>query len=267
MKKQTLVSRGGLAAFALAALFTACGGKAVQDSNSTPPNSSAGKAGAGTSPSADAGSGGGTGHPTPTGSAGSPPIASGGAAGSSSKPTQLGCVAGSIDFKLLTRPGTGTVYCVGGQDSCMPDWLSIRPVGGADLPIEPDRCKGSCDSCSTSGCDAVCLEPAQLSPSGIERVFSGVYAPSGVCGKEKILCNDSACIAPGRYIATLCGYPASLAGPVSAPTQQCDFSRDNPTCVEIPFTWPPSAPDLTLTGTIGDLVYDGGGAAGAPSDE
>jgi hypothetical protein len=266
MKKQTLVSRGGLAAFALAALFTACGGKAVQDSSSTPPNSSAGKPGGGTSQPVGVGAGGGTGRPAPTGSAGSPPSASGGAAGSSSKPTQLGCAAGSIDFKLLVRSGTGTVYCVGDQDSCMPDWLSIRPVGGADLPIEPDRCKGSCDTCSAFGCDALCVEPAPLGPNGIERIFTGVYAPSGVCGAN-LVCNDSACIAPGQYVAKLCGYPASLSGPVSAPTQQCDFSRENPACVEIPFSWPPSATDSTLTGTIGDLVYDGGGAAGAPSDE
>jgi hypothetical protein len=233
MRKQTHASRGGLAAFALTALFTACGGNAVLD-------------------------------PSPTGFAGGPPSANGGTDGGYSKPTAFGCNAGSISFKLVARAGSGTLYCVGDQSSCMPDWLSIRAVGGADLPLEPDRCKGSCNTCSDYVCDALCLEPTELGPSGVVQVFTGLYAPESVCGAN-MACNDSGCIAPGNYIAKFCGYPATLTGSVTDPTPQCENSIDNPACVEIPFTWPPIADGATLTATIGDVANDAG-AAGASSD-
>jgi hypothetical protein len=254
MKQQARSFARASLSLALIAIPIACGGSATQDSTVPAGTAGAPSGGAGEPPLGVGGTGGSFGV---GGTAGSLALPVGGAAGAAPR--------AAIDFELRVAQGASSTYCVGTNNlQCIPGWLSIRSASGDELALDPQRCAASCEACQPVACSAICLEPTAIGPGGVDRTFDGSSHAFRLCGSDVSCESPDGSTAPGNYIAKLCGYLGSTQG--SAPA--CDLSVPNapPTCVEIPFVWPPAVSGTTLVGVIGgpDISTSEAGAAGAP---
>ncbi|HEX3776400.1 MAG TPA: hypothetical protein VHV51_18135 [Polyangiaceae bacterium] len=191
-----------------------------------------------------------------TGSAGN-----GGSAGSISQAGNGGsaCGSDSITFKLLVAPTSSTNYCVGGETySCLLDyWLTILRADGTPLLISGGECESSCGQCEELPCSAICFEPTPIPDGGVEAEFIGAYVTSATCGAG-ISCLNGGCATPGNYVARMCGTAEK-----TAETGCSNIDRnDPPSCVDVPFSWPPATSGTVITGTIGadDETVDAGAA-------
>jgi hypothetical protein len=91
-------------------------------------------------------------------------------------------------------------------------------------------------------CPGLCAAPQPMK-SPEQRTWDGTYYTSSTCGTGSS-CLAPACAAPGSYVARMCAHKnmAPDAG------LSCNAVNQTATCVDIPFTWPPSGP---VQGSIG----------------
>lgn len=163
------------------------------------------------------------------------------------------CPSGAITFALRASEGT---FCVGAQDSCSHDWISLVTGDGSAVVID-EPCVTRCDSCEPIACPASCAAPTPLGPAGVQRTWSGTAFRSSTCGAGEA-CVEPTCAPAGQYVARMCAFREEAPGEgggfcSAAPT---------PTCVDVAFDWPPAGAGTTLEGTIGTGT-DAGVDAGA----
>lgn len=166
-------------------------------------------------------------------------------AGTDARVDASSCASGSIHFRFVST--SNHAYCIGAPSTCTVEWLSIRRYyGGETLPLD-NTCLGSCSSCETVGCPALCAAPAHLAATGQERTWDGAYYPVGTCGDGGTICADRACAERGRYIARMCAYRdlAATPGAFCSPTSTAS-------CVEREFDWPPETGTAEITGVLDD---------------
>jgi hypothetical protein len=196
------------------------------------------------------------------GGSGAAGIADAGDAGS--QPVR--CEGGSITFKLTVAPDSTTEYSVAPGNAYCGSWgnywLTIRPAGSVssrphdhDLPplsVTTFTCFHTCDStCRPYDCEGPCFPAQTIGTDGVTDFFDGRYTVFSFCSGGG--CYSVACAPPGDYIATLCGYPGTGAGPNIVG----HFSA-TPTCVEAPFAWPPQVSGQVIERTIGNPIGDAG---------
>jgi hypothetical protein len=177
-------------------------------------------------------------------------------ASSDSGSPDAACSTSTLAFEL--QAAQGARYCIGAPGTCLSisgvsDWLTIRAVNaGAPLTVAAD-CSTRCGDCQLVGCPALCEAPRPFGDAGARMNWDGTYFPAGTCGAG-MACVGQACATAGDYVATLCGY-AEL--PDAAPVGACGGVA-TPTCVDLPFVWPPSADAGTIRGTLGAPSNDAG---------
>jgi hypothetical protein len=171
-----------------------------------------------------------------------------GTTGGTSGSGDSSCVEGAITFKLSVDPGSTSTYCSSGPFSCgQQDWLSISSANGTNYTLDAGECSVSCGACQPVECSNICLEPSVITSQGLELTWHGSIVVSGTCGAG-LACLGSGCAPAGQYVAQMCAYPE--LGAESAATF-CENASQTPTCVTVPFTWPPAPSDSTVERTIG----------------
>jgi len=177
-----------------------------------------------------------------------------------------GCVTGLLSFQLFVAAGSGTKYCSGTSNSCADDGLLIEPQGSANVLEQVSTCVATCSACEAIECAIYCAPSAVIGDAGSTRLtWDGTYAQPGTCGPSAIACQTPRCAPPGDYVAHMCAYAevpdaATTGGTAS---QGCTATASAPTCIDVPFTWPPSG-DAAVRGTIGveaDGIVEGGPTA------
>ena len=86
-----------------------------------------------------------------------------------------------------------------------------------------------------------------MKPGGETRVWDGTYFASSTCGAG-MACVNEACVEAGRYVARMCAHADPDGGATAPP--YCDPVQ-TPTCVDVPFEWPPDGGVAAVTGVIG----------------
>ncbi|MGH7440014.1 MAG: hypothetical protein ACRENE_30355 [Polyangiaceae bacterium] len=230
-------SRLGLLALLLPASLLAC--------SSSSSNSSSDDSGTGGS-SGGGGSGGGTeGGSTSSGGGGS----SGGSGGGT-------CLTGTVDFALHLSPAATTTYCLGPSGGCSGGaWLTILPADGGTELSQIMGCVPTCSSCQPVACSNLCIATPALGDGGVHTTWDGTYLEHTTCGAS-LACTNDECAPAGSYVARMCGYPEAADASVGFPCT----SSTTPTCIDMPFTWPPATGTVTVEATIG-------GSAGAGASD
>jgi hypothetical protein len=235
--------------------LTACGGEEFS-SGSSPSAALAGRGGStvggmsgpGASPNGNSGSsgdfaaggvslgvGGSSGGQVSTGAA-APGAAGDG--GDSSPPSGAGgasedCSSGTITFRML--PGsklTPDFLCDAG---CGTGWLSITDAdGAAAFSIFPACGTASCDSCEVQECAAAACLATPLNAQGSELVWRGTYLEKDKCGATSMVCQQQACVKPGKYKARAC---AALNAGANSMGGGC-MPKDEQLCAEAEFEFP-----------------------------
>jgi hypothetical protein len=215
-----------------------------------------------TSTGADDGSGSSSGGPGPDGatSDGAPPIDEAGATGDASDSgltVDAGCPRGIVTFNVRPSATSGKQYC--GAGGCGSEWFTIHPVGGGPaLPID-GGCVTMCADCEPIACAIECPVATVLSPTGATREWDGTLYPPSTCGPSALACVGTSCAAPGKYVATMCGRPQPASDAAYPLCTSATTTSTTPTCVDVPFDWPPPASDgtndagipvETVTGTL-----------------
>jgi hypothetical protein len=175
-----------------------------------------------------------------------------------------GCVTGLLSFQLFVAAGSSTKYCSGMSNSCADDGLLIAPQGSANALEQVSTCVTSCSACQAIECAIYCASAAVIGDAGSTPLtWDGTYAQPGTCGPSAMDCQTPRCAPPGDYVAHMCAYAevpdAAPAGGTGS--QPCTATVSVPTCVDVPFTWPPSG-DAAVRGTLG-VQADGGVEGGA----
>lgn len=174
----------------------------------------------------------------------------GGGGGSSGGGT---CLTGTVDFDLHLSAATTTRYCLGPSGGCAGNqWLSILPADGGTELSQVMGCVPTCESCQPVACSNLCVITTALGEAGAHTTWDGTYLEHTTCGGS-LDCTNDRCAPPGDYVARMCGYPESTDASIGA---EC-VGAATPTCVDVPFTWPPSSGTATLEATIGGSA-DGG---------
>jgi hypothetical protein len=179
--------------------------------------------------------------------------ATGGDTGASS-PT---CPTGAVTFELNLAPGVaGSTFCLGAPRSCTDfDWLSILTADGGSGISLVRGCVPDCSDCMAAPCPIVCAPITALGDAGARSSWNGAYWQHSTCGPSALSCTNDECAPAGEYIARFCGYPqAPDAG--ASPTQ-C-LPSATPTCVDVPFVWPPPSGAASVSAVIGGPTVDAG---------
>jgi hypothetical protein len=160
----------------------------------------------------------------------------GGAAGAGQP--NVTCTVGTVQFHVVAASGTD--FCA--HPACgMPDVganpvVSVKPVGGKTMPMS-GPCVSTCD-CLFHAC--TCPAPQRLG-SGQTFAWDGTFLASQTCGTGglAVACYDKQCAPAGKYVATICAYPA----PADAGANGCPIvvGAAVPTCVDVPFDYPSTA--------------------------
>jgi hypothetical protein len=178
-----------------------------------------------------------------------------------------GCVTGLLSFQLFVAAGSGTTYCSGMSNSCADDGLLIAPQGGANVLEQVSTCIATCSACQAIACPTYCASSAVIGDAGSTRLtWDGTYGQPGTCGPSAMACQTPRCAPPGAYVAHMCAYAEAPDAATTGGTgsQGCTATASVPTCVDVPFTWPPSG-DAAVRGTIGvgaDGSVEGGADGG-----
>jgi hypothetical protein len=142
----------------------------------------------------------------------------------------------SFDVKFdLTVGGSSPVYYWGanGSSGCAGSWLSVATADGNPLILDANACGIPCAAFWATAGSPVAAAPQSLS-------WDGTYYPLDDDGK----CPAPACAASGNYIATFCvvdGAGDDAGFPEGTPS---------PTCKQVPFVWPPTSADTSVSATI-----------------
>jgi hypothetical protein len=170
----------------------------------------------------------GAGGPSAAGAAGhgSAGFDSGGAVASAD------CASGAITFRMLPGSSLAPDYlCDAG---CGTGWLSISDAAGAvGFSIFSACGAASCDSCEVQTCAAAACLATPLTREGSELVWRGSYLEKDKCGQSNLVCQQRACMKPGKYKARACaainGGPSGSGG--------C-LPKDEQLCAEAEFEFP-----------------------------
>lgn len=183
-----------------------------------------------------------------------------GAGGSDAPPGdggQVACLTGTVNVALHLAPGTTTGYCLGQGGGCGgDDWLSIVTAQGAALGLIRG-CVADCANCQPVACTKVCAVPGVLGDAGATSSWDGTYQQPSTCGSSSLACSATECAPAGQYVAHMCVYAES---PDAAFSYGCtNRTPTTPTCVDVPFTWPPDGGTTTLVGVVGGSTDAGAG--------
>jgi hypothetical protein len=157
------------------------------------------------------------------------------------------CPIGSITFVLETKTGA---FCTGPVAlGCTNDspWINIFEASGplTTVVYAPSCGVTNCGSCETESCPKhLCEAPIVIPPEGIQTTWTGVRYAGDTCkqnGSSLSSCQKAFCVAPGHYVARMCGYLAD------GDATTCGSASPTPTCTDVPFDWPMTS---TLTGTL-----------------
>lgn len=142
------------------------------------------------------------------------------------------CENGAITFRMLASPKLAADYlCDAG---CGTGWLSITDAEGAmGFSIFSACGTASCDSCEVQQCAAAACLATPLTASGSELVWRGTYFEKDKCGATNMVCQQPACVKPGKYKARAC---AAVNDGVSK-AGGC-VPRDQQLCAEAEFELP-----------------------------
>jgi hypothetical protein len=143
------------------------------------------------------------------------------------------CASGAITFRMLPGPNLAPDYlCDAG---CGTGWLSITDAeGAAAFSIFPACGTASCDSCEVQQCMAAACLATPLTPKGSELVWRGTYLEKDKCGAASMVCQQQACVKPGKYKARAC---AALNTGVNSMNGGC-MPKDEQLCAEAEFEFP-----------------------------
>jgi hypothetical protein len=150
------------------------------------------------------------------------------------------CSSGTIRFTFLST-SLGT-YCIGAPGTCTSTWLSIR---GRDEIVVDRPCLADCSICEPMGCPALCAAPTRMRSGGESRTWDGTSYRVETCGGG-LACVERGCVPAGPYLARMCAYRDLSA---DAPPSICS-PTEKPTCIEVPFEWPPSGGFREVVGVI-----------------
>jgi hypothetical protein len=170
-----------------------------------------------------------------------------------------GCLTGLVSFQLVVAAGSSTTYCNGMSNSCAYDGLLIERQGSTSVLEQVSTCMATCSACEAIECAIYCASSAVIGDAGSTRLtWDGTYAQPGTCGPSALACQTPRCAPPGDYVAHMCAFAEAPDAATTGGTgsQGCTATVSVPTCVDVPFTWPPSG-DAAVRGTIGGEA-DGG---------
>lgn len=154
------------------------------------------------------------------------------------------CAASAITFDLTVDTNGDTCYfgwpyAYPTSSFGCPQWLNILGPDGATVSLLSGACVTSCAAL-----------PVATSLKTVTRTWDGTIYPKTATGDPKTECITPACAPAGVYVATMCAeYVAPDAG------TGCQFNP--PTCKQVSFSWPPSAPNTRVDVTISPTL-DGG---------
>jgi hypothetical protein len=156
------------------------------------------------------------------------------------------CVTGSVTFTLHVAAGIAQAYCLGAPGSCTLDWLSILTADGAESLSLVYGCVPDCFDCRAVLCPLICEVAGPLGDAGVWKTWDGTYVEHLTCGAS-MACTHPACAPAGNYIARMCAYPEA---PSASSTSRVCQGSSTPTCVDVPFTWPPPSGASSVEGVI-----------------
>ena len=157
------------------------------------------------------------------------------------------CLTGTVNFALHLSPAATTTYCLGPSGGCTGgQWLSILPADGGTELSQVMGCVPTCSNCQPVACTNLCAATPALGDGGAHTTWDGTYLQHTTCGAS-IACTNDECAPAGSYVARMCGYAETTDASTSF---EC-MGSTTPTCVDIPFTWPPATGTATLEATIG----------------
>jgi hypothetical protein len=158
-----------------------------------------------------------------------------------------------VSFQLHAAAGDGTTYCLGGPGSCSGgDWLSILSADGGASFSQVMGCMPDCNDCQPVACSKLCIATPALGDAGAHTTWDGTYLEDTTCGAS-IACTNGKCARAGSYIARMCGFPETDASFAA----EC-LGTAMPTCVDVPFVWPPPSGTSTVEATLGGTSGDAG---------
>jgi hypothetical protein len=133
-------------------------------------------------------------------------------------------------------------YCVGAN--CGSSWVTVKSADGQALNLS-GGCQTTCQDCQPIACSNLCIAPQEMKAEGESLSWDGSYFVQSTCG-QNYSCNNTACAAPGSYVATMCASPndsgdAGVAG-------FCSNTGADPVCVDVAFEYPS---DTVVEGVIG----------------
>lgn len=161
------------------------------------------------------------------------------------------CPTGQVTFAFQLAPGSTTDYCLAPGGCGDGYWLSIQTTDGGTLSPYAAGCLADCTSCQPVACGNVCAIAGMLGDAGTTMSWNGSYVETTTCGPTALACYRNECAGAGTYVAHMCGY----AEPPSS--GYCLNPSTTPTCIDVPFAWPPDGGMGTVVGQIG-TPGDGG---------
>jgi hypothetical protein len=164
------------------------------------------------------------------------------------------CLTGTVNFSLRAAAGNTTPYCLGAPGSCTELWVSILTADGATTLSLVYGCVPDCSSCQPVACPLICAAPSMLGAAGAQKSWDGTFVEHLTCGAA-VACTRPACAPAGDYIARMCAYAAKPGAALAC------LGASTPTCIDVPFTWPPPSGASSVEGVI-PAGSDDGGASG-----
>jgi hypothetical protein len=175
-------------------------------------------------------------------------------AGADATPDGQACAPGSITFALNAAAGDPHRYCLGAPSSCGTQWLDVIGADGGSIALQA-VCEAACDVCQPVACPLLCAIPGPIPDGGAIQTWDGTTYESGTCGASHLGCVSKTCIAPGNYVARMCGYVDQ--GQDAGGPPYCNPGT-TPSCTDVAFAWPPAGGTATVRGILGGV--DGGPA-------
>jgi hypothetical protein len=149
---------------------------------------------------------------------------------------------GTTTVRLALAPGLA--YCDQGS-TCDPfRHIAIRTAAGQTLPLAPGGCPTWCDTCQPPACPGFACVPTGRETRDEELVWDGSYYESSTCGTPALQCARKRFARPGQYVAVMCAKEGRLEQPDSGTSVNpiCRATASDPSCVEVPFTFPSTTP-------------------------
>jgi hypothetical protein len=158
------------------------------------------------------------------------------------------CLTGTVSFELNLGTGaTGSKYCLGPPGSCTGgEWLSILSADGGTSFSQVMGCVPTCSDCQPVACSNLCIITPALGDAGAHTTWDGTYLEHTTCGAS-VSCTNQKCAPAGDYIARMCGFPENVDASFGA---ECQGST-TPTCIDVPFVWPPPSGTSVVQGDLG----------------